>query len=240
MYYLFYSTYLIVYIPMYIIYIYLNLNLYITYLFSILYQIISFNTAHVHWILRSINLTNYYFLLIHWSREENFELRFTISLHAIIHFHKLQENFRSSPSVCLSLLLLSSFSHHFFFPSYITHLIALEFTKASPFAFRSFCLIPFINRSCSFLKLHYTLLLPREDVVHVELSCCIVEFLLLTDILTNIQYQWNSYQFLHYRIDSRAINIAKSFIRNSIASSRVEITVKRNTMFKIEEHFVTQ
>lgn len=109
----------------------------------------------------------------------------------MIYFHKFRKTF-DQPQ-CMSLPLLLSLSLTISFSvSLIPHTHSLRIYEASPFAFRSFCLIPFINRSCSFLKLHYTLLLPREDVVHVELSCCIVEF---SYLFLPIQYQWNSYQF---------------------------------------------
>lgn len=189
--YLFYSTSDCIYLCILYIYIYLYLNLYIISFFhpGILLLDHKFYTAHVHWILRSINLTNgLYFLRIHWSREEiwiqnsNFLQWFIFT-----NLGKLS----ISPSVCLflffSLFLLFLFLSHLYHTPH-----SLRIYEASPFAFRSFCLIPFINRSCSFLKLHYTLLLPREDVVHLELSCCIVEF---SYLFLPIQYQWNSYQF---------------------------------------------
>lgn len=182
---------LIVYTYVYYIYIYLYLNLYIISFFhpGILLLDHKFYTAHVHWILRSINLTNgLYFLRIHWSREEIW-IQNSNSLQWFI-FTNLGK-LSISPSVCLflffSLFLLFLFLSHLYHTPH-----SLRIYEASPFAFRSFCLIPFINRSCSFLKLHYTLLLPREDVVHVELSCCIVEF---SYLFLPIQYQWNSYQF---------------------------------------------
>lgn len=192
--------YIWLYILMYIIYIYLYLNLYIISFFhpGILLLDHKFYTAHVHWILRSINLTNgLYFLRIHWSREEIW-IQNSNSLQWFI-FTNLGK-LSISPSVCLflffSLFLLFLFLSHLYHTPH-----SLRIYEASPFAFRSFCLIPFINRSCSFLKLHYTLLLPREDVVHVELSCCIVEF---SYLFLPIQYQWNSYQFPRlFRLSNR-------------------------------------
>lgn len=103
--YLFYSTYLIVYTYVYYIYIFIfKFIYYIFFIPGISLLDHKFYTAHVHWILRSINLTNGLYLLAYTGVERKFKYTFF----TIIYFHKFRKTF-DQPQ-CMSLPLLSFLS----------------------------------------------------------------------------------------------------------------------------------